>query len=60
MTDEPDLTKRHEQVLRAFTAQKRAAGEDIAAALVGCGSGSRGIGGVAKGLILRSSKRGSA
>jgi hypothetical protein len=60
VTDEPDLTKRQEQVLRALMAEKLAAGEDIAAILVICGSDSPGIGGAAEGLTPRSSKRVSA
>ncbi len=60
MTDKPDVTKRQEQILRTLMAQKRTAGEDIAATLVICGSGSPGIGGAAEGLTPRSNKRVSA
>lgn len=57
MTDKSDPSKRQEQILRALTAPKLAAGEDIAAILVICGNGSPGVGGAAKGLTPRSSKR---
>jgi hypothetical protein len=60
MTDEPHVTKRQEQVLRALMAEKLAAGEGIAAIRVICGNGSPGIGGAAEGLTTRSSKEVSA